>query len=709
MIETVTILGTRALAQALDSSASITFTRCVIGTGAFDPSLDDPSEMEGLIAQAASVTVDQVRREDDGVAVVADMDNTVIPGGTAIREKGLYARLNDDAEFLFTYAYSDDPEIVPPAEEATYERRFVSHILMSDEEADLTVTYYSTAEAMSAAAEWRAAISAELEGKADSADLAPVAMSGSASDLSSGTLPADRISSIDVSKLDGVIDSSHLPSYVDDVLEYASVSAFPATGESGKIYVDIATNKTYRWSGSTYVEISESLALGTTESTAFRGDYGAAAYMHAVTNKGVEYASGLYKIATNAEGHITSAVAVTKADILSLGILPAGGTVGQSLVKSSAADYDMEWGNAGSQAPAAPTNLTATAGGSSATLKWNDPPESEYTNGSFAVWAGTIVVRKTGSAPQSPSDGTIVVASTVHDQYATNGYVDANLTTGTTYYYALFACSAGGAASQAAIVQATPSWSAVTFADATESEIATVIQKHYAGELNLSDIWNVGDTRVVPIAAMTATGVGESHVAQDAEIVLMDFDHYDLTATQKSALGTSRTKAAVVWGLKNFLANGTNGEWGYMESSNTNANGWHNSARRAWCQNVFKAALPSWLQSLLKQVNIVTATKGNARGTTTSTDYIFLPAEKEIFGTNTYANSSDESSLSQYDWYATAANRIKKAGAEGSADYWWERSPYGSNTTVFCFVSSDGTAGGYYASYARGVAPCGCF
>lgn len=63
---------------------------------------------------------------------------------------------------------------------------------------------------------------------------------------------------------DGLVPSAQLPSFVDDVLEYANLAAFPATGSSGKIYVALDTNKTYRWSGSTYIEISAS--PGTTDS-----------------------------------------------------------------------------------------------------------------------------------------------------------------------------------------------------------------------------------------------------------------------------------------------------------------------------------------------------------------------------------------------------------------------------------------------------------
>lgn len=78
----------------------------------------------------------------------------------------------------------------------------------------------------------------------------------------------------------GKVPSSQLPSYVDDVLEYTNKASFPTTGETGKIYVDKTTNLTWRWSGTAYVEISPSLALGETSSTAYRGDRGKTAYDH---------------------------------------------------------------------------------------------------------------------------------------------------------------------------------------------------------------------------------------------------------------------------------------------------------------------------------------------------------------------------------------------------------------------------------------------
>lgn len=74
----------------------------------------------------------------------------------------------------------------------------------------------------------------------------------------------------------GKVPAAQLPSYVDDVLEYSTKAQFPQTGETGKIYVSKDTNLTYRWTGTQYLEISQSLALGETSSTAYPGDKGKA-------------------------------------------------------------------------------------------------------------------------------------------------------------------------------------------------------------------------------------------------------------------------------------------------------------------------------------------------------------------------------------------------------------------------------------------------
>ena len=112
---------------------------------------------------------------------------------------------------------------------------------------------------------------------------------------SSHTHAAADITSVNASAITGTIAAANLPSFVDDVLEgyYGSDGVFyknhdastgkysdAYTGETGKIYVNLNDNKNYRWSGSAYVVVSETIALGETSSTAYRGDRGKVAYDH---------------------------------------------------------------------------------------------------------------------------------------------------------------------------------------------------------------------------------------------------------------------------------------------------------------------------------------------------------------------------------------------------------------------------------------------
>jgi len=80
--------------------------------------------------------------------------------------------------------------------------------------------------------------------------------------------------------VNGMVPASQLPAYVDDVLEYDTLSLFPASGDPGKIYMALDSNLTYRWSGSVYAPLDPSLALGESMTTAYRGDRGKAAYDH---------------------------------------------------------------------------------------------------------------------------------------------------------------------------------------------------------------------------------------------------------------------------------------------------------------------------------------------------------------------------------------------------------------------------------------------
>ena len=233
----------------------------------------------------------------------------------------------------------------------------------------------------------------------------------------------------------------------------------------------------------------------------------------------------------------------------------------------------------------------------------------------------------------------------------------------------------------------------VSWADGTDEEVAAMVAAADAGKINLGDYWKAGDTRTVRLSAMSATGVGESHAAQDVQLVLTDPGHY--------TLANGKACSFVV------LQKDSLSEYGYMNSSTTNSGGWNSCQRRTWCNNVYRNAIPASLRGIFKQFKVRTA-NGSGSGVTESTDWFSLFSEKEVFGSTTYANSSAESQNTQLNWFKTSSNRIKKNGMNGSASRWWERSPHSGNSNAFCSVTASGTADYWAANGTFGLAPFGC-
>lgn len=253
----------------------------------------------------------------------------------------------------------------------------------------------------------------------------------------------------------------------------------------------------------------------------------------------------------------------------------------------------------------------------------------------------------------------------------------------------------------------------VSWSTGTDSQIAAMIEAFYSDAITLNDIksvWSVGDSRTITLSAMNATGVGESHRSQTVQMTILDFEHDDLT----TAIG-NHTKALITVQQKNCLRDASvtdtggssNTENGYMNSSNTNVGGWKNCARRSWCNQVYYAALPSAFKNLVKSVSKQSTAGSQSTSLVTTDDLVWLPSEQEIFGAKTYAAAVEGA---QYSYYATASNRYKLPywNSSSVSSHWWERSPYGSDTTIFCSVSTSGAASDSYASYARGIAPACC-
>ena len=351
-------------------------------------------------------------------------------------------------------------------------------------------------------------------------------------------------------------------------------------------------------------------------------------------------------------------------------------------------------------------------------ITWEDPTDTVIEGSTFSKWAGTKLVMKESGYPTSPDDGTVLVDNTTRDKYKTTGFEKSGLTNGKQYYFALFPYSTDGVYNYDSgnrLLGEPTELKIVTFADGTDEEIAKMIQAHYNDKINIADYWAVGDTRTVSLSAMSATGVGESHRAQDVQFVIGDFEHDDLTTPING-----HSKSAVTLLQKDCLMDATsasnvnNGSYdtekGYMNITNTNVGGWKNCARRAWCNNVFFAALPSTWQSMVKTVNKKSGTGGgSSSGTEVTTDKIFLAAEIEIFGSTTYSVSGEGT---QYQYYKNAtANRYKmpKWNSYSVSYVYWERSPRSGYTTSFCNVDYNGDAyDREAASNAWGVAPCLC-
>ena len=135
-----------------------------------------------------------------------------------------------------------------------------------------------------------------------------------------------------------------------------------------------------------------------------------------------------------------------------------------------------------------------------------------------------------------------------------------------------------------------------------------------------------------------------------------------------------------------------------MNTSNTNTGSWNGSAMRGR-MSTYKSQLPAALRNVIKTVKKKSGTGGgSSSGTQQTNDDLFLLSEIEIFGTTTYSVAGEGT---QYEWYKAGNTKVKKVN--GSANAWWERSPYSGDTNSFCFVDSNGNASFNYASTSFGV------
>ena len=353
----------------------------------------------------------------------------------------------------------------------------------------------------------------------------------------------------------------------------------------------------------------------------------------------------------------------------------------------------------------------------SVTIKWQDPENTVISGSTFSTWAGTKLVMKETGYPANPDDGTLVVDNAIRDKYKTTGYTVTGLTNGKQYYFTLFPYSTDGVynydAGNRLLGEPKEDLKIVAFADGTDAEIEKMIEAHYAGKINISDYWAVGDKRIIHHNAMDATGVSESHRANDYAYVIIGIEHDDLVTAING-----KTKAAITIQTERMLYLDTTTEYntsynashecGYINGSSTNSGGWEGCARRTWCNNVYKKCLPTYIQNMMKQVKKLASVGSRSSTIKVSNDYAFLPSEIEVFGSIKYSFAGEGE---QYQYFKNAtANRYKKPYSSSNfvSGRYWERSPYSSSGNKFCHVDMGGES--YYSdvSYTLGVAPCLC-
>ena len=241
--------------------------------------------------------------------------------------------------------------------------------------------------------------------------------------------------------------------------------------------------------------------------------------------------------------------------------------------------------------------------------------------------------------------------------------------------------------------------------------------------------WAVGDRKAVAVSGT----VGTQSVSGTYYVYIIGFNHNGATGidfgTFKTALSGGTDICLIDAGYGSNYTNGTK-YFNMNHSSNTNSGGWKGCDLRYDVlgstntndgdatattatnpvANTLMAALPSDLRAVMKPMTIYTDNTGGGSNTasnvTASVDYLPLLAEYEIFGTRSYANSSEQNHQAQYAYYSAGNSKVKyRHSATSSAAWWWERSPRYGYGTGFCIVGTNGGANYGAAWDSYGVAP----
>ena len=251
------------------------------------------------------------------------------------------------------------------------------------------------------------------------------------------------------------------------------------------------------------------------------------------------------------------------------------------------------------------------------------------------------------------------------------------------------------------VVPEAGTWSVTaTLNGETSNTMNVSVKDSYALTLNfLNDNFADNDWTSI-IAACHSGNVPSTWVVGNSKTMTINGASYQVDIIGKNHdTYTAGGKAPLTFQLHDCY-----GERKKMNSSNTNSGGWTSCAMRSTYLPAILALMPTEVQNGIREVNKLTSTGSHSVIIDTTADKLFLLSEVEIFGSTSYSAAGEGT---QYDYYKAGNSKVKKRN--GSAVYWWERSPYAKDSASFCVVTSSGNKNEYGAGGDNGVAFGFCF
>lgn len=260
-----------------------------------------------------------------------------------------------------------------------------------------------------------------------------------------------------------------------------------------------------------------------------------------------------------------------------------------------------------------------------------------------------------------------------------------------------------------------------SFADGTDQEIISALDRHYNGEVDLSEYWGVGDTRTMRISTIAANQINQSKAIPEQDL---EFEIVNVGGKQLS----NGKECAFIIQLKYLYRDILDTGWpirGLMHTSASNSESWKGCARRSWLNSAFYNAFSESAKRIIKLHKNKTA-KGRLSYTNPdysklvleeTEDYFSLPCEFNVYGPTEQSrrNCGIDEDITHWTKYQTENGRKKYASElSTSAELWWIRSPYVFTGESYSAVGSYGFLTSNIADDSGGsgtgcaVFPCTC-